>query len=172
MKNLETIKDSGEEETICYYCYEKKENCHCKMNCYFRVDKGIAGIVRELNKKGYITNGSCEGHIYLSQSGVKWKTTHTSFSISFDNSFKDVLRKHYEEENWENTLGLMWRDGTKEFKDRFFLETQSLTKMTNCYQEEIAKKQENLKKIKEMVDRLPDIRKLPKAKVIYLPQGL
>ena len=51
----------SEEVRICSSCWE--EDCVCDYEQYITLDAGIADAVIELNRKGYLTTYSCEGHI-------------------------------------------------------------------------------------------------------------
>lgn len=52
---------------FCLNCYEKVGVCNCKDSEYVDVDVNILEIVSVLNKKGYYTIFSCEGHIVESR---------------------------------------------------------------------------------------------------------
>lgn len=49
---------------VCPNCFREVEDCRCRFYPYYlvQVDRKILPIIRELNKKGYITTGCCAGH--------------------------------------------------------------------------------------------------------------
>lgn len=50
---------------VCPYCFYQINKCICKVYppyALIQIDEGIQEIVRELNRKGYKTKYSCEGH--------------------------------------------------------------------------------------------------------------
>ena len=51
----------SEEIKICSSCWE--EDCVCDYEQYITLDDGIADAIIALNRKGYMTTYSCEGHI-------------------------------------------------------------------------------------------------------------
>ncbi len=59
-RNLKTYRNY-----VCPYCFNQVNKCTCKEYppyTLIQIDEGIQKTIRELNKKGYKTRFSCEGH--------------------------------------------------------------------------------------------------------------
>lgn len=66
---------------VCSTCFQQLPECNCRFfpwNLIF-IDVGMQEAVRIFNKKGYITNGCCEGH-YDAEHG---ESVYVSFVVDY-----------------------------------------------------------------------------------------
>lgn len=77
---------------LCPHCWNEVEKCSCSGYPYFlvQIDVGLQEVVKDLNKKGYFTTATCEGHP---------ENGNNSFYINFEKGYHFDLPTGF---NWDD----------------------------------------------------------------------
>ena len=127
------ILNSKEHYNFCPKCntlYEDKMICKCGELIHFiRIDKNIADIILELNKKGYKTSQCCEGHI---EDG--YFHPYIYFSYLFDVNVYGMARQIsevIESENLPIETVYMFNNQNKQIGTLFEVKESKITELEN-----------------------------------------
>lgn len=75
---------------VCPTCLSVPENCSCSLlpETLMQIDKRMLPIIRELNKKWYVTTSCCEGHVgHYEQIYIMFKSKH-KFKLPLPKGFE------------------------------------------------------------------------------------